>query len=111
MKWASQSSTVNSVEEPYGNEAALFTRMSTPPNCFTVSATIRFTSSVEVMSAEMATTLPPVASAISFAACSRRSRRRATITTLTPCPARAVAQALPIPTLPPVTMAVLPLMP
>ncbi len=59
-------------------------------------------------SAAMATILRPVARAISFAAASSGSLRRAHMATSTPSFASASAMPLPMPSLPPVTSAVLP---
>ena len=59
----------------------------------------------------MVRTSPPPAARISAPAASSTSRRRAQIATRAPSSASAVAAALPIPSLPPVTMATLPLSP
>src|SRR5262249_22367104 len=94
---------------PPGADPALLTMMSTRPRLLCPCSTKRFASASLVRSAVMAKILRPVSLAISPAAASSGSLRRAQIATSTPSRARQRAMPLPMPSLPPVTSAVLPL--
>src|SRR5580765_7371727 len=93
---------------PPAAEPALFTRMSSRPRSAAAPVTKRSASSVRVRSAQIASTLRPDSARISAAAFSSTSRRRAQIATSQPSRANARAMPLPIPSLPPVTKAALP---
>src|SRR5579863_7087065 len=93
---------------PPGDEPALLTRMSMRPSAAWACLTKFSASAGLVRSAAMATILRPVALAISAAVCSSGPLRRAQIATSTPSRASACAIALPMPSLPPVTSAVFP---
>ena len=90
---------------------ALLTRISIRPKRLTVRVTNFSSSSRLVTSAGWAKTSPPLRAVISAAARSSISRRRAQIATFTPSRARHSATPLPIPSLPPVMIATLPLSP
>ena len=85
----------------------MFTSTSTLPNSAMVASTSPCTDWLLVVSAGTAMTRPPVSAESSCAASSSSPSRLAQITTLTPSRASSRAIALPIPTLPPVTMATL----
>src|SRR5882724_5650558 len=85
--------------------------MCSPPNCLAASATMRSTCSRLVTSAGSGITRRPVSAANSRAACSRGSLVRAAMATSTPSRANSWAMALPIPRLPPTTIACLPCSP
>src|SRR5262245_5131315 len=89
--------------------AAQLTRMSIRPKAETTSATMPRTAASSPVSLLKAATFTPVAAAISVRAASSVARSRATMATLAPSFASANAMALPMPRLPPVTMAALPL--
>lgn len=89
--------------------AAQFTRMSTPLSSAMALSTIALTDSSEPVSHGIAMTRPPVSAASSLALASRSLGLRATTATLTPSAASSRATALPMPRLPPVTMALFPL--
>src|SRR5262245_22514313 len=93
---------------PPGAEPALLTMMSTRPSALAPCATKFLASSSLVRSAVNAWILRPVALAISAALASSGSLRRAQIAMSTPSLASASAIPLPMPSLPPVTSAVLP---
>src|SRR5580704_12795786 len=95
------------VAEPPGADP-LFTRMCRPPNCCAASATMRSTCSLLVTSAASGTMRRFVSADSSRAVASRSPLLRATIATSTPSRANSRAMALPIPRLPPVTIACLP---
>src|SRR5499427_5005378 len=88
--------------------AAQLTRMSTPPSSATARPTIALTESSEPVSHAMATTRLPVSAVSARAVASRSTGSRATMATVTPSLASSWATALPMPRLPPVTMAVFP---
>src|ERR1051326_2080869 len=94
---------------PPGAEPALLTRMSTRPSARWLCSTKFLASASLVRSAGTGTILRPVSLAISDAAASSLSLRRAQIATSTPSRANARAMPLPMPSLPPVTSAALPL--
>src|SRR5690242_19724029 len=104
-----QSSSLRNSITPPGAEPALLTRMSMRPSALCASLTKCSASSGRVRSAGIGTILRLVSRAISPATASSGSGRRAHIATSTPSPASARAIALPIPALPPVTSAHLPL--
>src|SRR5450755_1471444 len=105
----SQSSSVRCSITPPAAEPALLTMMSTRPSALT-PCSMKFLASASLRrSAGMATILRPVTLAISCAAASSGSLRRAQMATSTPSLASASAMPLPMPSLPPVTSAVLPL--
>src|SRR5690349_14280259 len=87
--------------------AAALTRMSTPPSVVTTSSTIARTDASSVVSATRGTTRVPCA-ASRAAASSSASLPRETTATSQPSAARAAATASPMPRLPPVTIARLP---
>src|SRR4051812_25466933 len=87
---------------------ALFTRMSRRPNAATVSSTIRATSAALVTSTATARALAP-RSISSRTAASDFLALRAATTTAAPAAARPRAMPSPMPPLPPVTTATLPL--
>src|SRR3984957_7556382 len=105
----SQASSERCSMTPPGAAPALLTMMSTRPSTLCPCSMKFFASASLVRSAAMATILRPVAFAISAAVLSRTSARRAQMATSTPSLASASAMPLPIPSLPPVTSAVLPL--
>src|SRR6185437_1871178 len=88
--------------------AASLTRMSMPPSACTAFATRLATAASSPISATMGTTLRPVAAASSRAVASSGAKVRAAIATSTPSAANCNAIALPMPRLPPVTSARLP---
>ena len=91
---------------------ALLSRMSTPPNCRTVAATTASHSEARDTSADSGrSSAPAVALRISSAARSSTSLRRAHMVTRAPDRARRSTAARPSPSLPPVTIAILPLSP
>ena len=90
-----------------GFAAALFTRMPIPPNVETVTSTIRFASPDFPTFAAIPSALAPEASS-SFTVASTASALRLTTMTRAPAAANAVAIALPMPRVPPVTSATLP---
>ena len=92
---------------PPGDEPALLTMMSTRPSAAWPFSTKLLASASLVRSAGMATILRPVSLAISAAAASSTSLRREQIATSTPSFASNRAMPLPMPSLPPVTSAVL----
>src|SRR6185295_10207240 len=96
--------------EPPGGEPEL-TRIWSPPSCAAACATMPSTWVRLVTSAGMAMTRRPVSVASSPAAASSTSLVRDTIATSAPSRASSRAMALPMPRLPPVTMAFLPLSP
>src|SRR6185437_15004843 len=105
----SQSSSVKCSITPPAAEPALLTMMSTRPSAL-APCPMKFLASLSWRrSATMATILRPVSLAISLAAASSGSLRRAQMATSTPSLASASAMPLPMPSLPPVTSAVLPL--
>ena len=79
------------------------------PKAATTSATIFFTAASSPVSELMSSTLTPLLPATSLAAAASAVLSRATMATLTPSRASSLAMALPMPRLPPVTIAVLPL--
>jgi hypothetical protein len=87
---------------------ALATRMSRPPNALTVSAIMRRTWSPSFTSAASATARPPSPSSSASAAAFFASLRPA-IATSAPARAKPLAMPRPMPPLPPVTSATLPL--
>src|SRR5690348_14012049 len=95
------------VAEPPGAEPLLI-RMWRPPSASAARATIASTWARLVTSATRAITRRPVSVASSRAAASSRSLVRATSATSTPSRASSRAMALPMPRLPPVTIARLP---
>src|SRR5215471_5623585 len=105
----SQSSSVKCSMTPPAAEPALLTMMSIRPSALAPCSMKFFASASFRRSAEMATTLRPVSLAMSFATASSGSLRRAQIATSTPSLVSANAMPLPMPSLPPVTSAVLPL--
>src|SRR5581483_2560381 len=105
----SQSFSVMCSMTPPGAEPALLTMMSTRPRALCPCSTKFLASASLVRSAGMATTLRPVALAISAAVASSGSLRLAQMATSTPSLASNWAMPLPMPSLPPVTSAVLPL--
>ena len=113
--WSRSSSTTDSMGPvapalPPGGEP-LLTRMCSPPNRSAASATMRSTSALLVTSAASATILRLVSASISRAALSRSLFVRATMATSAPSRASSSAMALPMPLLPPVTIARLPASP
>src|SRR4249919_1691575 len=105
----SQSSPVRCSMTPPAAEPALLTMMSTRPSALWPCST-KFLASLSCRrSAGMAMILRPVVLAISPAAASSGSLRRAHIAISTPSFAKASAIPLPMPSLPPVISAVLPL--
>jgi len=106
----SSSTTVSigpvAVAEPPG-EDPLLTRMCSPPSCCAASATMRSTCSLLVTSAARGTMRRFVSAANSRAVASRSTLFRATTATSAPSRANSRAMALPIPRLPPVTIACL----
>src|ERR1043166_4101154 len=103
-----QSSSERCSITPPGAEPALLTMMSTRPSAWCALATKFFASRSLVRSAGMATILRFVSRAIAAAASSSGPGRRAQIATATPSRARPSAMPRPMPSLPPVTSAVLP---
>src|SRR5712691_1184607 len=107
----SSSTTVSmgpvAVAEPPGAEP-LLTRMCSPPSSAAACATIASTCALLATSAAIAMTRPLVSAASSCAAVSSLSFVRATMATSTPSRASSRAMALPMPRLPPVTIACLP---
>src|SRR5712692_2596056 len=87
---------------------ALFTTMSSWPNCARASSTARLTSARRVRSQPSASPLTPSAS-ISCLTASALSARMSSTATSSPSCARPSAMARPMPRPPPVTSAVLPL--
>src|SRR6266513_1275666 len=85
----------------------LLTRMCTPPTCCAASAIIRSTCSLLVTLAARGTIRRFVSAASSRAVASRSALFRATIATSAPSRANSRAMALPMPRLPPVTIACL----
>src|SRR5262249_25099020 len=85
------------------------TRMSTPPSACTAFSTRLATAASSPISATIGTIFRPVAAASSRAVASSGARVRAAIATSTPSAASCSAIALPMPRLPPVTRARLPL--
>ena len=79
------------------------------PKAEATSATIFFTAASSPVSALMSSTFTPLLPAISLAAAASAALSRATMATLTPSRASSLAMALPMPRLPPVTIAALPL--
>src|SRR5262249_21439729 len=105
----SQSSSLKCSITPPAAEPALFTMISTRPSAL-APCSMKFLASASLRrSAAIAMILRPVSLAISFATTSSGSLRRAQIATSTPSLASARAMPLPMPSLPPVTKAVLPL--
>src|SRR6476661_4219965 len=105
----SQSASDRCSITPPGEEPALLTIMSMRPSALW-PCSMKFLQSASLLrSAVMATILRLVSFTISAAAASSGSLRRAQIATSTPSCASARAMPLPIPSLPPVTSAVLPL--
>ena len=96
---------------PADDVPALLTRMSTPPCAASVASTTASTSASRVTSATWASTCTPVCFRMASAARSSTSLRRAQITTWQPSWAKRMAVARPSPSLPPVTMATLPVRP
>src|SRR5665647_2112108 len=94
---------------PPAAEPALFTMMSMRPSALAACSMKLLASESLRRSAGTATILRPVALAISAAAASSGSLRRAQIATSTPSLASNSAMPLPMHSLPPVTSAVLPL--
>src|SRR5437764_1114645 len=94
------------VAEPPGADP-LFTRICRPPSCCAASATMRSTCSLLVTSAARGTMRRFVSAANSRAVASRSALFRATIATSAPSRANSRAMALPMPRLPPVTIACL----
>src|SRR5262245_45664346 len=90
---------------------ALLRRMSTPPNCRTVAFTTASQSAGRDTSAARGKSSAPVVLRMSSAARSSTSLRRAHMVTLAPGRAKRSAAARPMPSLPPVTIAILPLSP
>src|ERR1035437_1788335 len=111
LSWSpfSQSSSVRCSITPPAAEPALLTMMSTRPSALCPCSMKFLASASLVRSAGMAMILRPVSLAISAAAASSGSLRRAQIATSTPSLASASAMPLPMPSLPPVTSAILPL--
>ena len=107
----SQSSSDTSSKGLAMETPALLTRMSTRPNWSSAVPTTRSGVSRSMTSAERGTTTPSVAVRMSWAARSSTSWRRATMMTLAPSSAMRMAANLPMPSLPPVTMATLSLNP
>src|SRR2546426_6757024 len=95
------------VAEPPGAEP-LLTRMCSPPSWLAAWATMASTCARLVTSAAGGMTRAPVSVLSSLAAASNRSLVRATMATSTPSRASSRAMALPMPRLPPVTIACLP---
>src|SRR5262249_54827778 len=93
--------------EPPGGEP-LLTRMCTPPSCDAACAISASTCALLVTSHGSAITRRFVAAAISCAAPSSGPLLRAATATLAPSRASSSAMALPMPRLPPVTIAFLP---
>src|SRR6267142_5911136 len=110
----SSSTTVSmgpvAVAEPPGGEP-LLTRMCTPPSCAAACATIPSTCARLVTSATTGMMRRPVATLISCAAASSGPFVRAAMATFTPSRASSSAMALPMPRLPPVSIAFLPASP
>ena len=104
----SQSASDRCSSTPPGEEPALLTRMSTRPSALWPCATKFLASASLLRSAGIGTIRRLVALAISAAASSSGSLRRAQMATSTPSLANARAMPLPMPALPPVTSAVLP---
>src|SRR5712672_1312562 len=94
------------VVEPPGADP-LLTRMCRPPSCCAASATMRSTCALLVTSAARGTMRRFVSAANSRAVASRSALLRATIATSAPSRANSRAMALPMPRLPPVTIACL----
>ncbi len=94
------------VAEPPGADP-LLTRMCRPPSCCAAAATMRSTCSLLVTSAASGTMRRFVSAASSRAVASRSTLFRATIATSAPSRANSRAMALPMPRLPPVTIACL----
>src|SRR5262249_49430011 len=107
----SSSTTVSmgpiALAEPPGADP-LLTRICTAPSCWATSATMRSTCSLSVTSATNGRIRRLVSPQSWLAVASRSALFRATIATSTPSRANSRAMALPIPRLPPVTMARLP---
>src|SRR6185437_11025003 len=91
--------------------AAQLTRISTLPSSAAVFATSSRTARESVVSTGRGTTVPFVDARISAAACSSAEAVLEAMTTATPSAASLRAVSLPIPTLPPVTMATFPVKP
>src|SRR6185312_11377623 len=91
--------------------AAQLTRISTLPSSAAVFATSSRTARESVVSTGRGTTVPFVDVRISAAACSSAEAVLEAMTTATPSAASLRAVSLPIPTLPPVTMATFPVKP
>ena len=106
-KSACQVSSVTDSNTPVAEVPALLTRISMRPKASIAPATTRAQSSARLTSACIGATLPPAAT-ICAATASSNSRPRATMTTLAPSAANITAVALPIPWVPPVTMATFP---
>src|SRR6185436_17508111 len=105
----SQSASDRCSITPPGDEPALLTMMSMRPRALWPCSMNFLQSASLLRSHVIATILRLVSFAISAAAASSGSLRRAQIATSTPSCASARAMPLPIPSLPPVTSAVLPL--
>src|SRR6478609_209750 len=105
----SQSASVNVSLTPPGAEQELLIIRSIAPSFLCAVSTKFLASASLVRSAGMATTVTPVALLISSAVFSSGSMRRAQMATLTPSFASVMAMPLPIPSLPPVMRAHLPL--
>src|SRR5206468_12133034 len=90
---------------------ALFPRITSRPSWATVASTRSWTDFVLVVSQTIGTMRRRVAAASVFAASSSTRRSRAQIATSTPSPASSWAIALPMPLLPPVTIATFPVSP
>ena len=103
----SHSSSVTSSKGLARETPALLTRMSTRPKLSRAVCTTRSALSGWETSADRGSTIPSVAVRMSMAASSSFSWPRATITTRAPSSAMRCAAALPMPSLPPVTMATL----
>src|SRR5438477_2962750 len=104
-----QASSLRVSSTPPGAEPALLTKMSMRPKCFCAPSTKALASASLVRSAGIASALRPLALRISSAVFSSGSLRRAQIATSQPSRASAAAMPLPMPSLPPVMHAILPL--
>src|SRR5215470_9542838 len=104
----SQSASDRCSSTPPGEEPALLTMMSTRPSALWPCVTKFLASASLLRSAGIGTIRRLVSRAISAAASSSGSLRRAQMATSTPSFASARAMPLPMPALPPVTSAVLP---
>ena len=108
---AAQSSSVASPNvRPPVDPPTLFTSTSSRPSASTVCSTARADAASSAISSSNPVAFTPTAS-ISPTVCSSRSLPRAVIATLQPSAASATAIDRPIPRLPPVTNAALPLSP